>query len=95
MTLDMQLHKTTKILPRQDTYLTLDFNQMSFNSQVSLNDNHLDMQYSDSFNFSDYNNFEFDTFHTKNRPRQPFTTNNPQFRKPFQQNYSQRTNQNQ
>lgn len=38
---------------------------MSLNGHMSLNGNDLDMQYNDSFNFSDDHNFEFDTFYTK------------------------------
>ena len=65
MTLEKQLHKTMKIVSRQDAYLISDFNQMSLNGHMSLNGNDLDMQYNDSFNFSDDHNFEFDTFYTK------------------------------
>ena len=32
---------------------------------MSLNGSDLDMQYNDSFNFSDDHNFEFDNFYTR------------------------------
>ena len=67
----------------EDAYLTSDLNQISLSSLLLLNDNHLDMQYNDPFNCPDDNNFEFDTFYIKNRPRQPFKSNKSQLRQPL------------